>query len=89
MSLQINRRQLMQMLLATIVFVQGCASTPNTFSNSAPGTDFSSYSTFGFLDVLSTDKQNYESMETNFLKVAVAQEMEPAEQTLPNDYWGN
>ena len=54
----------------------GCASSPNTISNAAPGVDFSQYSTFGFLDQLSTDRENYESMESNFLKVAIAQELD-------------
>ena len=63
-------------LLAVLAFAQGCASTPKTISNVAPGADFGSYRTFGFLSVLSTDKENYESMESNFLKVAVAQELD-------------
>ena len=63
-------------LAASFLFLQACASTPNTISNVAPDADFSRYSSFGFLDVLSTDRQNYESMESNFLKVAVAQELD-------------
>lgn len=63
-------------LASMLALVSGCASAPNTLSNAAPGVDFSSYSTFGFLDDLSTDKKNYESMESNFLKVAVAQELD-------------
>ena len=56
--------------------VAGCASTPNTFSTAAPGADFSQYSTFGFFDHLATDRGDYESMETNFLKVAIAQQLD-------------
>lgn len=54
----------------------GCASTPNTFANADPNVDFAAYKSYGFLDTLSTDKQGYESMESNFLKVAVAQEFD-------------
>ena len=54
----------------------GCASTPNTFSTAAPGADFSQYSTFGFFDSLATDNGDYESIETNFLKVAIAQQLD-------------
>ena len=54
----------------------GCASTPNTLSNAAPGVDFSRYSTFGFLDNLATDEQEYESLETSYLKVAMSQELD-------------
>lgn len=54
----------------------GCASTPNTFANADPTVDFGQYKTYGFLESLSTDKPDYESMESNFLKVAVAQELD-------------
>ena len=58
------------------VFLSGCATTPNTFANADPTADFTSYKTYGFLETLSTDKQSYESMESNFLKVAVAQQFD-------------
>ena len=61
--------------IIALVFA-GCASTPNTYSKGAPGVDFTQYSTFGFFDSLSTDRGDYESMETNFLKVAVAQQLD-------------
>jgi hypothetical protein len=68
--------KLASVLLATSLFiVSGCASTPNTIANADPDTDFSQFKTFGFFDQLATDKQGYESMESNFLKVAVAQEL--------------
>jgi len=63
-------------LLCAAVMIWGCASTPNILSNSAPGVDFSRYSTFGFLDNLATDEQNYESLETSYLKVAMSQELD-------------
>ena len=65
----------MAIVTATLAF-GGCASGPKPYSNSAPGVDFSQYSTFGFLEDLSTNHNNYESMESNFLKVAMAQEMD-------------
>ena len=58
------------------VFLTGCATTPNTFANADPTVDFTSYKTYGFLEKLSTDKEGYESMESNFLKVAVAQQFD-------------
>lgn len=65
------------MLLATtLLVISGCASTPNTVSNADPDTDFSQFKTFGFFDQLATDKRGYESMESNFLKVAVAQQLD-------------
>ena len=61
--------------ILALVFA-GCASTPNTYSNAAPDVDFSQYSSFGFFDSLSTNNGDYESIETNFLKVAVAQQLD-------------
>jgi len=58
------------------VFMAGCATTPNTFANADPSADFTSYKTYGFFDHLATDKEHYESMESNFLKVAVAQQFD-------------
>ena len=59
-----------------ILLIVGCASTPNTYSSTAPGADFSNTKTYGFFDQISTDKAGYQSLETNFLKVAVAQELD-------------
>jgi hypothetical protein len=71
-----NQLYRLSLLTVLLVLVQGCASTPKAISNVAPDADFGRYSSFGFLDVLSTDKERYESMESNFLKVAVAQELD-------------
>ncbi len=53
----------------------GCATAPNVVWNSAPGVDFDRYATFGFFSPLATDHQGYESLVSNFLKVAMTQEM--------------
>ncbi|MBT8107541.1 MAG: DUF4136 domain-containing protein [Gammaproteobacteria bacterium] len=73
-NMLINAPRLVAALLA--VSLAGCASTPNTIINADPTADFSSYKTYGFLPTLSTDKASYESMESNFLKVAVAQQLD-------------
>jgi hypothetical protein len=62
--------------LVAVVLLSACASAPNTYSASAPGTNFGALKTYGFLNEISTDKANYQSLETNFLKVAVAQQMD-------------
>ena len=62
--------------LVTGIFLAGCASTPDTYSSVAPGSDFTSIKTYGFIAQTSTDKAGYESLETNFLKVAVAQQLD-------------
>jgi hypothetical protein len=64
------------LMLVAVALLSACASAPNTYSNSAPGTDFSAIKSYGFLNEISTDKANYESLETNFLKVAVAQQLD-------------
>ena len=68
--------KLKYILIFAVVGLIGCASTPNTVTNVAPGVDFTKYSTFGFFSPLSTDQQAYESMVSNFLKVAMAQELD-------------
>lgn len=63
-------------VVAVVLLVSGCASSPNTFSHVDPTVDFGNYKSYGFMENLSTDKANYESMHSNFLKVAVAQELD-------------
>lgn len=64
------------LLAVSTLLLAACASTPNTFANADPGTDFSQYRTFGYFSTLSTDKEQYQSLVSNFLKVAVAQELD-------------
>jgi hypothetical protein len=59
-----------------LLLLSACASTPNTFSNVDPDVDFGQYSTYGYFSTLSTDTEQYQSMVSNFLKVAVAQELD-------------
>ena len=61
---------------ATVLLVTACASSPNTFFNADPDVDFGQYKTFGYFPTLSTDTEQYQSMVSNFLKVAVAQELD-------------
>jgi len=53
-----------------------CASTPNAFANADQSVDFSQYKTYGYFSTLSTDKTQYQSLVSNFLMVAVAQELD-------------
>lgn len=69
-----NKISLIVFVSALFMFA-GCASTPNTFSNTDPTVDFSQYRTFGFFDPLATDEQGYESLLSNFLKVSMAQQL--------------
>lgn len=71
------RRNLVIGLVAGFCAVlAGCTSTPNTFSQADPTTDFSQYRTYGFYDHPATNNAEYESLVTSFLKVSVAQQLE-------------
>lgn len=62
--------------LLPCLFLPGCTTTPDVYSQVATGSDFRGIKTYGFLPQTSTDKAGYESLETNFLKVAVAQQLD-------------
>jgi len=63
------------MVLAATLVLGACASTPNTYSNVDSNADFSQYKTFGFFDHLATDRSDYESAESRYLKAAATREM--------------
>jgi len=56
--------------------ISGCASPAKVFVNGDTSVDFTQFETYSFFSELATDKPGYESLESNFLKVAVAQEMD-------------
>ena len=62
--------------LALAALMVACASTTDSYANVDPAADFSSYKTYGFVDSPASNSQDYESLETSFLKVAVAQQMD-------------
>jgi hypothetical protein len=62
-------------IIIVALSVFGCAS-PTVISNIDNSVDFSAYRSYGFFETLATDKENYESMESNILKVAVAKQLE-------------
>jgi hypothetical protein len=64
--------------VAAVLVIAGCSTTskPDTYSRVAPDVDFRGVKTYGFLSEMATDRQGYESLETNFLKVAVAQQLD-------------
>ena len=63
-------------IAACVIMLAGCSSTPKSYFSSDPNTDFTLYESYGFFENLSSDHKRYESMESNFLKVAVAQELD-------------
>ena len=63
-------------VIATGLVLAACSSTPATVSNVDPGVDFSQYKTYAFVEDLSTNSEQYQSLETTYLKTSVAREME-------------
>ena len=56
----------------------GCATTsgPDIRVNSAPDTNFTAYSTFGFPEQTGTDRGGYSTLVTSYFKSAVRDQME-------------
>ena len=66
------------MLATAFLTLSACSTTsaPETYTQIAPGVDFRGVRTYGFLAEASTDRGGYESLETNFLKVAVDHQLD-------------
>lgn len=60
----------------TLLPLAGCATVPQVTSVAEPGTDFSSYRSFGFHQPLGTDQGGYQSIVTEGLKAAVRRQLE-------------
>ena len=63
-------------VIATGLVLAACSSTPATVSNVDPGVDFSQYKTYAFVEDLSTNSEQFQSLETTYLKTSVTREME-------------
>lgn len=63
-------------LLAMTLVITACAIQPKIYINQDPDTLFSAYSTYAFLPSLSTDKPEYKSLLSKFLKNAASRELE-------------
>ena len=64
------------LILLTGWLLVACSSTPNTVSTADPSVDFTRFKTYAFVADLATDKEQYQSLETTYLKRSVAREME-------------
>lgn len=62
-------------LLASLALLAGCASGPQIYSNSDPAGDFSGYRTYNFAEPLGTDRPEYSSLLSQYLKTAVSREL--------------
>ncbi len=63
-------------LLAAAVILSGCASGPTIITNADPSTDFMSINTFDFLQPLSTDSGNVQTLLSTHLIAATTNELE-------------
>jgi len=73
------------LLLTMTLFIAGCVTAPKIYTNQDPDALFSSYNTYGFEPVLSTDKPGYSSILSKFLKNAASRELEQRGYTLSDN----
>jgi Domain of unknown function (DUF4136) len=62
--------------VAALLTVAACASPPTVRTNVNPGTDFTQYKTFGFVDPLGTDRAGYRSIVSQHLIADTEREMQ-------------
>jgi hypothetical protein len=58
------------------LLLAGCASGPKLFVNEDPSVDFTTYRTFAFAEPLGTDRPEYSSMLSTYLRNAARRELE-------------
>lgn len=64
------------LLVVLSIVLAGCAATPTVRTDSAPGTDFASFRTFGFVTPLSTDRAGFHSLVSQQLMFSTRRELE-------------
>jgi hypothetical protein len=62
-------------LLASLALLAGCATGPQIYTNSDPAGNFAAYRTYNFAEPLGTDRPQYSSLLTQYLKTAVSREL--------------
>lgn len=72
---QVNKVAGAVAVLTAGLILGGCASSPATYSSADQSVDFQKYKTYAFMQDLNTDQTSYQSLESTFLKEAVAKEM--------------
>jgi hypothetical protein len=63
-------------ILAGLVALAGCASTPDVRSDFDRSVDFTQYKTFAFANPLGTDRAGYQTLVSQHLKAAAQRELE-------------
>ena len=62
--------------VAALLVLAACAGSPTVRTNVAPGTDFTTYKTFGFVGTLGTDRAGYRSIVSQQLIIDTQRELE-------------
>lgn len=62
--------------VVALTILAGCASGPRVFSNEDPTANFTTFRTYGFAAPLGTDRPEYSSLTTEFLRQATSRELE-------------
>lgn len=69
-------RSIAAVVCAAAVLLAACESGPKIRSNTNPAADFSQYRTFAFFQPLGTDRGEYSSLLSQYLKAAARRELE-------------
>jgi hypothetical protein len=64
------------LILIVLITIAGCASGPRVVTNSAPDFNISDYSTFGFMQPLSSDRGNVRSLMSTHIIESTTRELE-------------
>lgn len=62
-------------LLASLALLAGCATGPQIYTSSDPEGNFTGYRTYNFADPLGTDRPEYSSLLSQYLRTAVSREL--------------
>lgn len=62
--------------IAAVLLLAGCASGPTILVNEDPAADLRTFRTFGFASPLGTDREEYSSLLSQFLRNATTRELE-------------
>lgn len=62
-------------VMTAALLLGACSSSPTTYSAADQAVDFSAYKTYAFMEDLAADGEPYQSLESTFLKKAVARQM--------------
>lgn len=76
MSRSIKVIQRIGLLVLAALALAGCASGPAVRTDSAPGVDFASYRTFGFVSPLSTDRAGFHTLVSQQVVASARRELE-------------